>query len=63
MKLTIKGWRAVKGMSQTDLAEAIGKTQKTISAWETGKSEPYPRDIDAMHKAMKLKSTDHILLH
>lgn len=62
MKLTIAGWRAERKMSQTELADKIGKTQKTISAWETGKSEPYPSDLDMIHKAMKLKPTDHILL-
>lgn len=49
-------------MSQTELAEAISKTQKTISAWETGKTEPRPSDLDAIHKALRLRATDHILL-
>ena len=62
MKATISGWRGLRGMTQTDLAKAIGKTRKTISAWETGKFEPRPSDIDAMHRAMKLRPTDHILL-
>lgn len=62
MKLSIAGWRKERKMTQSELAERIGRTQKTISAWETGKSEPYPSDLDLMHKAMKLKATDHILL-
>lgn len=62
MKLSIAGWRKERRMTQSELAEMIGRTQKTISAWETGKSEPYPSDLDLMHKAMKLKATDHILL-
>lgn len=62
MKLSIAGWRKERKMTQSELAEMIGRTQKTISAWETGKSEPYPSDLDLMHKAMKLKATDHILL-
>lgn len=62
MKLSIAGWRKERRMTQSELAERIGRTQKTISAWETGKSEPYPSDLDLMHKAMKLKATDHILL-
>ena len=49
-------------MSQTELGQAIGKTQKTISWWENGKTEPRPSDIQAMHKAMGLKATDHILM-
>ena len=62
MKLSIAGWRKERRMTQSELAERIGRTQKTISAWDTGKSEPYPSDLDLMHKAMKLKATDHILL-
>lgn len=62
MKLSIAGWRKERRMTQSELAEMIGRTQKTISAWETGKSEPYPSDLDLMRKAMKLKATDHILL-
>ena len=62
LKATIAQWRGLKGMSQTELAEAISKTQKTISAWETGKTEPRPSDLDAIHRALRLRATDHILL-
>ena len=62
MKATIAEWRGFRRMSQTELAESIGKTQKTISAWETGKTEPRPSDLDAIHKALRLRATDHILL-
>lgn len=29
-------------MSQSDLAQALGTTQVTVSAWETGRSTPRP---------------------
>ncbi len=62
MKATIAQWRGLRRVSQEWLALEIGKTQKTISQWETGKSEPRPSDLDAIHKALRLKATDHILL-
>lgn len=62
MKLTIAGWRAERRMSQTELAEAIGRTQKTISAWENGKGEPMASDLYKMEKVLKLKPSDRILL-
>lgn len=62
MKLTIKAWRGMKLMSQSELAKAIGVTQVTISSWENGKTEPRPSDIKAMKQAMKLKATDHIIV-
>lgn len=62
LKLTIAGWRAERKMSQTELAEAIGRTQKTISAWENGKGEPVASDLYAMEKALKLKPSDRILM-
>lgn len=49
-------------MSQARLAKTICRTQKTISSWETGKTEPRPSDLDAIRTALRLKATDHILL-
>lgn len=62
MKKSLAEWRKSKGLSQTALADMIGKTQKTISQWETGKTEPYPSDLDKIHAVLKLRQTDHILL-
>ena len=49
-------------MSQTELAEAIGRTQKTISQWENGKGEPVASDLYKMEKVLKLKPSDRILM-
>ena len=61
MKLTIKGWRAERNMSQTELADAVGTTQKTISTWENGVA-PRLDDVEKLRKALKLKVTDHIIM-
>jgi transcriptional regulator with XRE-family HTH domain len=33
--------RLIKGLSQEDLAEALGVSRQTISAWENGRKEPH----------------------
>ena len=38
--ITIKKLREKRGMTQTDLAEQIGVSNKAISKWETGKGFP-----------------------
>ena len=45
MKRTLKEWRELRYMSQEQLAEAINRTNMTISLWETGKSEPKYSDL------------------
>lgn len=40
MREKIRALRESKGFSQTELAEALGVDQTTISAWENGKAEP-----------------------
>ena len=40
MRWTIKALRVNKGMTQSEMAELLGVTKKTIGAWENGKSMP-----------------------
>lgn len=40
MKDKIRVLREAKGMTQTELAVALGLDQTTISAWERGVAEP-----------------------
>lgn len=40
MKEKIRALRESKGMTQTELAEALGVDQTTVSAWERGVAEP-----------------------
>ena len=47
-------------LTQTDLANAIGVTQRTISFLETGASEPSLRDITAICRYFNV-SADYLL--
>lgn len=49
MDIDIKKLRKEKGMTQADLAESIGVTKPTVSAWENGRWSPAP----AQWKALK----------
>lgn len=42
MPTRLKVLRVKKGMSQAELAKALGTTQMTVSSWETGKATPRP---------------------
>lgn len=34
-KFTLKQWRQIRGMSQTELGDIVGVTRQTIAIWET----------------------------
>ena len=42
MATKLKVLRAEHDLTQEDLAEILGTTQKVISAWETGRVNPRP---------------------
>lgn len=48
----IKRRRKVAGLSQAALAESVGVTQGTISAWETGRVSPPREQVDALQRAL-----------
>ncbi len=58
MKLTIKAARTNKGMTQTELATALGVTKKTVSTWENGKTMPKVDKIDALCQVLGIKYDD-----
>lgn len=39
---TLRVLRAERDLTQASLAQALGVTQKVISSWETGRSNPRP---------------------
>lgn len=49
-------------MTQTDLAEAVGKSYPTIRHWETGKTSPRVDDLEKLRKVLALKESDNIIL-
>lgn len=44
----LKTIRTNQGINQVDLAKKIGVSQKTISSWETGRTEPTMKDISSL---------------
>lgn len=44
----LKYARETRGMTQTQLAEAIGQHQSTLAHWERGKARPSPEKVDLM---------------
>ena len=48
LKNKLKQLREEHGLSQVDLAEKLGKSQNTISSWETGRTMPRMKDMNAL---------------
>jgi transcriptional regulator with XRE-family HTH domain len=44
--------RKEKGMSQKELADALGVTQGTVSAWESGRWDPTVENLRAVAKVL-----------
>lgn len=61
-KLTLKAWRCNAGLTQTDLATAIGKNKDTISRWEKGETQPTAKDIQAIESVLGINWSNDILL-
>ncbi len=45
MKISLKAARVNAGLTQTQVAEALGKNPMTIASWENGKSAPNMRNL------------------
>ena len=58
-KMTLKALRINAGLTQKEVADRLGKSNKTISNWENGISFPEPKDIDALCELYNV-SYDHI---
>ena len=62
MKLTLRQWRMMRGLTQPELGKAVGRTANTILNWEKGYTDLTSKDMDKLRKVLKLKSTDSILM-
>ena len=60
---TIKKFRAMRGMEQKDLAHLLGVSNKTISSWETNRTEPKMEMIDKMCAVFKCRRSDFLHDH
>ena len=54
----IKALREKKGLTQRDLAEQIGVSDKTISKWETGKGLPDITLLEPLSAALGISVTE-----
>lgn len=58
VEMKIRERRQNAGLTQQQLASAVGATQKQISAWETGQNEPSIKVLKAMAQALDCKIDD-----
>lgn len=56
----IKYWRNKNNMSQTELANILDISDKTVSSWEVNRTEPNIVMIEKICSALKCKKTDII---
>lgn len=50
----LQRWRLALGLSQAELAEAVGVTQQTVSDWEQGKLRPGIKRVDVVARALQI---------
>ena len=52
--------RRAKGLSQEDLAEAVGVSRQTVSQWENDKFQPNSDNIDLLCRVLDLSREDFV---
>lgn len=62
VKHTLRQWRQLAGLTQDDLAEAVGVHRTTIVRWEQGKTQPTAEDIAKIEKTLAVKWSDDVIL-
>lgn len=62
MAYTIKQWRGISGLTQAQLAKAIGTNKQTVSNWECGKTEPKYSDLVKMAQVMNTGGIQNIFM-
>lgn len=56
----IKKWRELRNLKQSELAELIGVSDKTVSSWEINRTEPKMGMVEKISSALNCKKTDII---
>lgn len=54
----IKKFRKLRGLKQNELAEKLGITNKRLSSWERGSTQPNVQYIDQLCEALKISADD-----
>ena len=62
-KFTLKQWRYIAGLSQSELAEAVGRDVSTIVRWEKEEgAQPRAADIAKIEKALGIEWSRDVLV-
>ncbi len=56
----IKKWREIRNLKQSELAELLGVSDKTVSSWEINRTEPKMGMVEKICVALNCKKTDII---
>lgn len=59
---TLKQWRQLAGLTQAQLAEAVGKERTTVYRWEKGDTHPKANDIMKLEQVLNIKWSDDVLM-
>jgi len=51
---TLKEWRDDRGVTQLEVAFALGITPATVANWEAGRSEPKARHLRALAEFLEV---------
>lgn len=62
VKHTLRQWRQLAGLTQTELGNAVGRGQDTICRWERGYTQPRADDIAKLEEILNIKWSDDIIL-
>ena len=54
----IKKFRLLRGLMQAELAERCGVSQKTISSWEKGRTEPNMKMVEMIAACLECRKSD-----
>ena len=61
-RYTLKQWRAVRGLTLKQVADAVGKSYGIVWNWENGKSEPRASDIAKLEQVLNIKWSDDVVM-
>lgn len=62
VRYTLKQWRQLTGLTQVELAKAVGKDPTTIVRWEKGETQPKADDIAKIEQVLKIKWSDDVTM-
>lgn len=62
VKHTLKQWRMLAGLTQEQLADAVGRERTTIYRWEQGETHPKASDIVKIEQVLNIKWSDDVVM-